>query len=244
MTIAGLQKLSLIDYPEKISAVVFLMGCNFRCPFCQNPELVDYRYRDETIQIQISEKDFFKFLESRKELLSGVCITGGEPTINSDLPEFISKIKKLGFSVKLDTNISNPLMIEKLINGSEENLIDYFAIDIKSSPENYSKAGGVEIDIKKIEESLKIISESKIPFELRTTSAPGIIDKEEISKIKKWLKNLAVLEKAEIFAIQQFRNEKTLDEKFKKVKPYSDDELKSFGKIMEPYVKKVEIRGI
>jgi pyruvate formate lyase activating enzyme len=157
------------------------------------------------------------------------------------LPEFISKIKKLGFSVKLDTNAFEPLMTEKLI---KKNLIDYFAIDIKSSSKNYSKAGGVEIDIKKIEKSLKIISKSKIPFELRTTAIPGIINKEEISKIKKWLKNLAVLEKAEIFAIQQFRNEKTLDEKFKKVKPYSDDELKSFGKIMEPYVKKVEIRGI
>ncbi len=241
MTIAGLQKLSLIDYPEKISAVVFLMGCNFRCPFCQNPELVDYCYRDETAQIEISKEDFFEFLESRKKLLSGVSITGGEPTINSDLPKFISKIKKLGFSVKLDSNASDPLMIEKLV---KKNLIDYFAIDIKSSPKNYSKAGGVEIGIEKIEESLKIISKSKIPFELRTTSAPGIIDKEEISKIKKWLKNSGVLEKAEIFAIQQFRNEKTLDEKFKKVKPYSDDELKSFGKILEPYVKKVEIRGI
>ena len=244
MQISGLQKLSLIDYPGKIAAVVFLMGCNFRCPFCQNPELVDYCYCDETAQIKISQEDFFKFLKSRKGLLSGVCITGGEPTINPDLPEFISKIKKLGFFVKLDTNASDPLMIKKLVNGSEENLIDYFAIDIKASPENYSKASGVEIDIKKIEESLEIISESKIPFELRTTAAPGIINKEEIGKIKKWLKNSGVLEKAKIFAIQQFRNEKTLDEKFKKVKPYSDDELKSFGKILEPYVKKVEIRGI
>ena len=241
MTIAGLQKLSLIDYPKKISAVVFLMGCNFRCPFCQNPELVDYCYRGETAQAEILEEDFFKFLKSRKELLSGVSITGGEPTVNSDLPEFISKIKKLGFSVKLDSNASNPSMIEKLV---KENLIDYFAADVKSSPKNYSKASGAEIDVEKIEESLKIISKSKIPFELRTTAAPGIIDKEEISEIKKWLKDSGILEKAEIFAIQQFRNEKTLDEKFKKVKPYSDDELKSFGKILEPYVKKVEVRGI
>ena len=241
MQISGLQKLSLIDYPEKIAAVVFLMGCNFRCPFCQNPELADYCYCGETAQIKISQKEFFEFLESRKELLSGVSITGGEPTINSDLPEFISKIKKLGFSVKLDTNASDSLMIKKLI---KKKLIDYFAVDVKSSPEKYEKASGVKIDTKKIEESLKIICKSKIPFELRTTVAPGIVNQEEIGKIKKWLKNLGVLEKAEIFAIQQFRNEKTLDEKFKKVKPYSDDELKSFGKILEPYVKKVEIRGI
>ena len=241
MQINGLQKLSLIDYPGKICAVVFLMGCNFRCPFCQNPELVDYRYCDETSQVEISQKEFFKFLESRKELLSGVSITGGEPTINSDLPGFISKIKKLGFSVKLDTNASNPVLLKKMIN---RNLVNYFAVDVKASPENYSKASGVEIDVKKIEESLKIISQSKIPFELRTTAAPGIVNQEEISKIKKWLKNLGILGNAEIFAIQQFRNEKTLDEKFKKVKPYSDDELKSFEKILEPYVKKVEIRGI
>jgi len=129
MQIGGLQKVSLIDWPGKIAAVVFLIGCNFRCPFCQNPELVETKqYSVSAILPRISQIDFFAFLESREKLLEGVSVTGGEPTINPDLPEFLEKIKKIGFSVKLDTNASNPKMLEELIS---KKMIDYFAVDIK-----------------------------------------------------------------------------------------------------------------
>ena len=239
MQIGGVQKVSLIDWPGKISAVVFLAGCNFRCPFCHNPELVESRIYAS--MPRISRMDFFKFLKSRKGLLEGVSVTGGEPTINSDLLEFFEEIKKAGFLVKLDTNVSNSEMIKKLI---DRKLIDYFAIDIKSSPEKYEKVSGVKINIKNIEKCLNIIQKSEIPFELKTTIVPSLINEEEIKKIKKWLENLGILEKAKIYAIQQFRPDKTLDKSFEKIKPYSDENLKSFAKIMMQSVKKVEIRGI
>ena len=273
MQIGGLQKVSLIDWPGKIAAVVFLIGCNFRCPFCQNPELVETKqYSVSAILPRISQIDFFAFLESREKLLEGVSVTGGEPTINPDLPEFLEKIKKIGFSVKLDTNASNPKMLEELIS---KKMIDYFAVDIKASPKNYLKTIGLfyypersrrspanarnslnklrdssvallfQNDIlKNIEKSLDIIQKSGIPFEFRTTAVPGIIDEKEMNKIKKWLKNLGVLEKAKIYAIQQFRSEKTLDKSFEKIKPYSNEKLEGFANIIKPEVRRVEIRGI
>ena len=134
MTIGGLQKLTLIDYPGKIACTVFLFGCNFKCPWCYNPELV----LPEKIKKQtgISEKEFFNFLENRKGLLQGVVICGGEPTINQDLPKFIKKIKKMGYAVKLDTNGSNPKMLKELIS---KKLIDYVAMDIKFPQNRYSE---------------------------------------------------------------------------------------------------------
>ncbi len=238
MTIGGLQKFSLIDYPAKISAVVFLSGCNFRCGFCHNPEIVLPELLKD--QLIISEKDFFDFLATRQGKLDGVCITGGEPTIWNDLPEFIRKIKKLGFFVKLDTNGTNPEMVEKLIN---LDLVDYFAVDIKNSPDKYEKTVNVKVNIADIEKTLKIIAGSEISLELRTTVVPGLIFREDFVKIKEWLEGLEILEKVSLYAIQQFRPLKTLDKDFEKTKPYSEEELRETGKILEGKVK-VEIRGI
>lgn len=238
MLIGGLQKFSLIDYPSKISAVVFLSGCNFRCGFCHNPELVNPELLKD--QIKISEKDFFDFLGERQGKLDGVCVTGGEPTIWQDLPEFIEKIKKMGFWVKLDTNGTNPDMIEKLIKAK---LVDYFAIDIKNSPEKYRKTVNAEIKTVNIEKTLKMIVAAGVSLELRTTVVPGLIVKEDFVKIKEWLESLGVLEKVSSYAIQQFRPLKTLNKDFEKIKPYSDKELKEMGKVFEGKVK-VEIRGV
>ncbi|MBU4057121.1 anaerobic ribonucleoside-triphosphate reductase activating protein [Patescibacteria group bacterium] len=238
MTIGGLQKFSLIDYPGKISAVVFLSGCNFRCGFCHNPELVVPELTKN--QEPISEKDFFEFLKSRAGKLDGVCVTGGEPTIWRDLPEFLEKIKKLGFLVKLDTNATNPKTIKRLINSG---LVDYFAVDIKNSSQKYEATVGAKVNMRDIKKSLKIIVVNNIILELRTTVIPELIVSEDFVKIKKWLEELGVLPKVFLYAIQQFRPLKTLDKKFEKIKPYSEKELKKMGKVFGNKIK-VEIRGI
>jgi len=211
MLIGGLQKLTLIDYPGKIAATVFTVGCNFSCAFCHNPELVD----PEKIKKQpiISEKEFFEFLTNRKGMLEGVCITGGEPTLHKDLPEFIKKIKKLGFSIKLDTNGSNPEMLKKLI---DNNLIDYLAMDIK---------GPLQIPKKSVE----LIKNSGIDYEFRTTVVPILHTKEDIIQIAK------EISPAKKFFLQQFRPGKNLDKKFEKEKPYSKKELDEFCEVIKSY---------
>ncbi|MFH1049139.1 MAG: anaerobic ribonucleoside-triphosphate reductase activating protein [Patescibacteria group bacterium] len=238
MKIGGLQKFSLIDYPGKISAVVFLSGCNFRCGFCHNPELVLPELLKN--QPKIDELEFFDFLGMRQGKLDGVCITGGEPTIWRDLPEFIKKIKDLGFLVKLDTNGTNPKMVKKLI---DLNLVDYFAIDIKNSPEKYEKTVNANVNIADIEKTLKIIRDCGIPMELRTTVVLGLIVREDFVKIKEWLESFGVLKKALSYAIQQFRPLKTLNKDYENVKPYSEEELGEMAEVFKGIVK-VEIRGI
>lgn len=238
--IGGLQKMTVIDYPGKISATVFLIGCNFKCGFCHNSELACPDLASGSSQIP--EDDFFKFLNKRKELLEGICITGGEPTINFDLPEFIKKIKEKGFLVKLDTNGSNPEMLEILI---KDKLIDFIAMDIKTSLDKYeqvypvksreagSRRGGIFNRVKK---SVEIIKNSGIDYEFRTTVVPGLVENSDIEKIGKWLKGVKK------FVLQQFRNQKVLDKEFEKIKPYPDETFKEFKEILEKYVGKVELR--
>lgn len=232
--IGGLQKLTLVDYPGKVAATVFLIGCNFRCPFCQNPDLVSpERVKRVEGQNQISESEFFEFLNSKIGLIDGICITGGEPTINSDLFEFVKKIKDLGFLIKLDTNGSNPEISEKLI---DEKLIDFIAMDIKTSLEKYEKAINAKIDLEKIKKSVEIIKNSGIDYEFRTTVVPDIVEKDDIEKIGEWLHG------PKSFALQQFQNKKVLDKNFEKIQPYSEEILKEFKEILEKYIKQVELR--
>jgi pyruvate formate lyase activating enzyme len=233
MKIGGLEKISLIDFPGKITATVFFCGCNFKCPFCQNPELVEPE--EITKQPKITEKDFFSFLDARQGLLEGICLTGGEPTINLKLPDFIKKIKQKGFLVKLDTNGSNPEMLKTLFR---ENLLDFVAMDIKSSLEKYPEAVGIKVNLENIQKSIELIQQSGIEYEFRATVVPGIIDEGEIKKIGQWLKG------AKSFALQQFRPEKTLDKAWQKIQPYSEERLKKLIKIIEPYVEKAVLRGV
>jgi len=215
MFIGGLQKTTLIDYPGKVACTVFLAGCNFRCPWCYSSELV----LPEKIKKQkrISKQDFFKFLKSRKGLLDGVVICGGEPTINKDLPGFIKQIKKLGYLVKLDTNGSNPEILKKLI---KQKLIDYVAMDVKAVlGKEYIKATGGKANLNNIKESINLIKNSEIDYEFRTTIVPGIHSKEDIIKIAKQIGP------AKAYFLQGFRAEKTLDPKFKNVKPYPKEYL-------------------
>ncbi len=231
MKIGGLQKLTLIDFPGKPAATVFLIGCNFKCPYCQNPELVDPEKSKK--QPVISQREFLKFLNIRKDFLEGVCITGGEPTIHKDLFNFIKKIKQKGFLVKLDTNGGNPEILEELLDNK---LLDFVAMDIKSSPLNYSKAAGKKIDLTKIKKSIELIKNKGIDYEFRITVTPTLVKKKDIQEIAKWLKGIKK------FALQQFQNQKVLNPSFKKIKPYSDKILKDFQKILKKYIKDVEVR--
>ena len=233
MLIGGLQKSTLIDYPGKVAATVFTVGCNFKCGFCHNPELVDPKKIKR--QPKISEAAFFDFLESRQGLLDGICITGGEPAIQPDIIDFIKKIKENKFLVKLDTNGSQPKILEKLFN---QNLLDFVAMDIKSSQESYSKTTGVNVNLQDIQKTIDLIKQSKVDYEFRTTIAPGLIDNEEIEKIGQWLKG------SKKFVLQQFRSKKTLDQSWQNKKPLSDEKLKQMTKTAQKYFEQVELRGI
>ena len=231
INIKGVQRTSLIDYPVKISAVIFVSRCNFRCPFCHNGELV----LDE-IKKEIPSKEILDFLDEKKSWIDGVCITGGEPTMHKGLPDFIREVKKMNFLVKLDTNGTNPSMIAGLL---KENLLDYVAMDIKGPIGKYDKPCGVKVNKKAIQDTIDILMRSKIDYEFRTTIVPGLFEDEDAEAIGKWLKG------AKKFCIQQFRNnDKVLDPKFQNVGHYHLDKLETFKTEMSKYIKDVEIRGV
>ncbi|HOQ31914.1 MAG TPA: anaerobic ribonucleoside-triphosphate reductase activating protein [Candidatus Hydrogenedens sp.] len=180
MKIGGFQPFSLSDFPNCVSAIVFTQGCNFRCPFCHNPSLV----LPELFLPPIPEESLFTFLNERKNKLDGVVITGGEPTIQSDLWEFVRKIKELGYKVKLDTNGSNPEVVEKLIY---DNLIDYFAMDIKAPWYKYTHLTGVETDIETIKKTMTILLQTSIPCDFRLTYAKPLLNDEDIEEVQSYL---------------------------------------------------------
>jgi len=229
MIIKGLQKQTVIDYPGKLACTIFTFGCNFRCSYCHNPELVVDDGRSE-----IKEGEILEFLKNRKDFLDGVCITGGEPTLNENLPDFISKIKKLGFFVKLDTNGSNPEMLKGLI---EKKLVDYIAMDIKAPLEFYENIANVEVNKDNIQKSVDLIKKMK-EYEFRITVVPGLFNEKYAKMIGEWLKG------SKKFFIQQFRGIKTLDRGFVGKKSFSKEELMNFCNILKPYFETCEIRGI
>lgn len=229
MKIKGLQKTSLIDYPDKMSCVVFLGGCNFRCGFCQNSDLVLEPEKQPTIP----ESEFFEFLDQRKGWLDGVTVTGGEPCLHKELSQLLAGIKERGYMVKLDTNGYNPVALMQII---DQKLVDYIAMDIKTDRKNYSRATGIDIDISKIEQSIELIRNSGIEYEFRSTIVPTFFNREIILNIGKWL------EGSEKHILQQFRAEKTLDPKFKDVKPLPKEKIEEFAELLKPFFKKVEVR--
>lgn len=163
MVINGMEKLTLLDYPENTACLIFTQGCNFRCPFCHNKDLL----MDSNCDGIIDEKEVFAYLEKRKGLIDGICISGGEPLLQKDIERFISKIKEMGFKVKLDTNGSSPIKLKELI---DKGLLDYVAMDIKNDFDNYNKTSGVNIiNIENIKKSIAILENSKILYEFRTT---------------------------------------------------------------------------
>jgi len=230
MILAGLQNLSLVDYPAHLSAVVFLQGCNFRCAYCHNPDLISY-----VKKFDFSEKEFFKTINLRKKVIEGIVVSGGEPTIHKDLPEFIKKIKEAGFKVKLDTNGSNPGQLEKLLC---DNMLDYVAVDIKTSFSKYSLVSKDPNVSDKVIESISLMLLSTVPYEFRTTCVPGIVDAADFAKIGEKVRN------AKRYCLQQFRGQVTYDKEFQKIKPYSKKDIQKFRNILEEFVETVDVRGV
>lgn len=181
MKIYGIEKLSLVDYEGKIAMTLFTAGCNFRCPFCHNSTLAT----GERLGDEIPESEIFGYLNKRKGILNGVCITGGEPTLNKDLPAFIARIKKEGLSVKLDTNGTNPDMLKALV---ENKLIDYVAMDIKSGKLGYPLTTGIEnLDLTPIQKSIDYLMEGHVDYEFRTTLVDELHSEEDVEEMAKWL---------------------------------------------------------
>jgi len=230
MKIGGFQKVTLIDYPGKIAATVFTVGCNFLCPYCHNPELVEgQKIKNQPI---IKEQEILDFLKTRQGLLEGVCLTGGEPTLQNDLPDFIRKIKELGFLIKLDTNGSSPLMLEKLLT---EKLIDYVAMDIKAPLEKYKKIVGEKINLEDIQRSVELTRQAP-DYEFRTTILPKLHSKKDILSIGRWLQG------SKKYYLQQFKPTKTLDSAFIKEKAFEFEKAVSLCFFLKIFFDVCEVR--
>lgn len=229
MKIKGLQKLTLLDFPGKTACTVFLGGCNFRCPFCQNSELILPGADDYAID----EDEFFSLLKKRQGMLDGVCVTGGEPLVSVGVEDFIKRIKDMGYLVKLDTNGSFPEKMIKLIDGG---LIDYVAMDIKNSPERYAETVGVaNFDMKPIFESVDFLMRGNTDFEFRTTVVKELHTAEDMEKIGEWLKG------DEKYFLQNFRDSEFVLKKG--LTAHSRDSLGTLKAAVEKYVPRVQIRG-
>jgi len=223
MRIGGLQKVSLIDYPGKIAAIVFTQGCNFRCGYCHNPELVNPDFFIKPIPL----KKVFAFLENRRGKLEGVVVTGGEPLLQEGLNDFLKKIKGLGYLIKLDTNGSFPKRLKDIIG---KKLVDYLAMDIKAPLEKYAGVAKSAVETKKIKESINLIMNSGLDYEFRTTIVKSQLKKEDILKIGELLKP------GSPYILQKFVPSKTLNPRFFKKNSYSDEELEEIKrKLKELY---------
>ena len=230
MVIQGLQKLTLLDYPEKVACTVFLAGCNFRCPFCHNASLVIDTHKNK----EISREEFFSFLNKRKGILDGVCVTGGEPLIQSGIEEFLKEIKDIGFLIKLDTNGSFPDKLKRIV---ELGLADYVAMDIKNSQENYGKTIGIEdYDISKVHKSVNYLLRGNVPYEFRTTVVRQFHQRSDFESIGRWIKG------AERYYLQQFVDSGDL------IRPglcgYDKKIMLQALEIVKKYVQTAQLRGL
>ena len=232
MHIGGLLKNSTIDYPGKLSCGIFLSGCNFNCPYCHNPGLVDACSRRGT---EIKSGDFYRFIDDRKGFLDGVVISGGEPTLQEDLFDLCKHIKQMGYPIKLDTNGSRPPVIKQLI---DENLVDYIAMDLKTDPVKYATYIQSNCNVKAILSSIEIIKNSAVAYEFRTTCVKPIVTAQIIENISQLIKGAAV------YVLQRFHKSEILQPEFFKDASYeyNDDEFKQLKAVAEPWVKQCILR--
>jgi pyruvate formate lyase activating enzyme len=232
MRLGGLQKNSLIDYPGKLSCVLFLSGCNFSCPYCHNPDLASGRVTGNAFP---DEKVVYDFLERRKGLLDGVVISGGEPTLDKGLFHLCEKIKRIGYPIKLDTNGSQPQVIKQLI---EEGFVDYIAMDIKTDPLRYSPLIVKDYDSAQILASINTIMETARAYEFRTTCVKPIVDEQSIEEISKTVRGAA------LYVLQHFRNGRVLNPEYfaENQGSYDEDGLRLLKSIAEPWVEECIIR--
>ncbi len=228
MKIRGIRKTTLVDYPGKVATTIFTGKCNFRCPYCHNPTLVEEKPDTDTIPID----KFLKFLEERRGKLGAVCITGGEPTLQPDIKQFIEKIKDKDYLVKLDTNGSNPEKLKKLLP-----TVDYVAMDIKAPKERYQEVTRSKVDPEKIQRSIDLIKESDVEYEFRTTVAPDLLDEGDMEEIGKWLDG------SRNYYIQQFSSKNTLDPDYREKTPYPEEKLEEIKESIEKHFGNCEIRS-
>ncbi|NPV52738.1 MAG: anaerobic ribonucleoside-triphosphate reductase activating protein [Firmicutes bacterium] len=229
MEIRGIQKVSLVDFPGNICITIFTGGCNMRCPYCHNRDLV----LGAGSLPRIPQEEMLALLESRRGLVDGVCITGGEPTLQEGLGEFAGKIKDLGFKVKLDTNGTNPRILDELLS---QGLLDYVAMDIKAPRDKYWEVARSRVNMSDIDASIRLIRSSEIDYEFRTTVAPGLITGEDLIEIGQWLLG------AGKYVLQQYVPGPTLDEAFADRRPYSGDWLENMARKLRPFFERVEVR--
>ncbi len=230
MRIQGLQKLTLLDFPERVACTVFAAGCNLRCPFCHNASLVVNIPKES----EISEETFFSFLKKRQGILDGVCVSGGEPLLQPDVEAFIGKIKEFGYAVKLDTNGTFPEKMKQLI---EKGLVDYVAMDIKNSLDTYAITSGVEqVELLKIQESVSYLKEGRISYEFRTTVTKNFHSKEEFEKIGQWLQG------ADKYYLQSFVDSGDLINS--KIQGCDEKEMNTFLEVVQKYIPNAKLRGV
>jgi pyruvate formate lyase activating enzyme len=230
MVFGGLEKFTLIDFPGTVAAMVYTIGCNFRCPYCHNPELVD-----ETVETRIPEEVVLKFLGARKKVLEGLVITGGEPTMHDALPDFLGAVKALGYRVKLDTNGTNPAMVRALIDART---VDYFAMDIKSPLAAYAAAVQRPVDTDAIRESIELLKNAPegVAYEFRTTVVKGILSPEDLEQIGREIQG------AKRYYLQKFVSNKLLNPQFLRKTTYSDEEFETLRQTLKNYVEACAIR--
>ena len=230
MIIDGFEKLTLLDYPENIACIIFTRGCNLRCPFCHNSSILEFS--NETSKI--TEKEIFDYLEKRKNILDGVCITGGEPLLQADIKEFIKKIKNLNLKVKLDTNGTNYLKLKELL---DENLLDYVAMDIKNVYEKYPITTGIKnLDIENIKKSIALLKKSKVEYEFRTTIVKNFHTFEDIENLCK------LVGKDSNYYIQNFINSDNVLEK--NLESFSNEDLEKLKEFLNNNYNNVKIRNM
>lgn len=230
MKIAGLQKLTLLDYPGKVACSMFTPGCNYRCPFCHNAALV----LPERPRGEIHGGDVLAFLRKRVGMLDGVCVSGGEPLLQAGLTDFLREVKALGYAVKLDTNGSNPALLGLLI---DEGLLDYAAMDIKNTLAKYAETAGVPgMDLNAVVQSAELLMRERIPFEFRTTLVREFHTLEDVLEIGRWLQG------ATRYFLQHFVDSGDLLSSG--LHPVPEDEMRVMADSLRPYIKEVELRGI
>lgn len=231
--IAGLQKMTLLDFPGKVACTVFLAGCNYRCPFCHNAELFD-RKQEEVM----STDAFLEFLKKRKNLLEGVCVSGGEPTGDPKLEQLLTDIKALGYAVKLDTNGSHPKILKRLV---EKQLVDYVAMDAKNSRAKYPLTVGCDVDLAAVEESLRLLIGGEVPYELRTTLVAQLHDEVSIEAMGQWLASLVPGKKPARLFLQSFVDRDTVA--YSGLCAPTENDVLRYRDILTSYIGKVTIRN-
>jgi pyruvate formate lyase activating enzyme len=229
LKIVGYQGISLLDFPGRVATILFTPGCNFRCPFCQNPDLVDPDKPAELFE-EIEE-----LLQPRLGFIDGVSITGGEPTLQKGLADFLIKIRSMGLQTKLDTNGYRPQVLKDLMDAG---LLDFVAMDFKSSLERYGEAAGTAVDVSRVEETVDILLASKVEHEFRTTVVPGLVALEDVVAIAQRIAG------ANAYRLHQFNNKTTLDPALADVQAFTPEELDAMAEKAKEFVPDTRVRGI